>query len=87
MKTGPFAVTARRENIAKRRQSPEVGAVCLNWARTDLCGGREVTRVPTAIKSGFWAAPACPLMTHKRHWLCNAAMVLMPVSAPFKVLV
>jgi hypothetical protein len=26
-----------------------VGAVCLNWARTDLCGGREVTRVPTAI--------------------------------------
>ena len=48
MKTGPFAVTARRENIAKRRQSPEVGAVCLNWARTDLCGGREVTRVPTA---------------------------------------
>jgi hypothetical protein len=22
---------------------------CPNWARTDLCGGREVTRVPTAI--------------------------------------
>jgi hypothetical protein len=22
--------------------------VCLNWARTDLCGGREATRVPTA---------------------------------------
>ena len=50
MKTGPFAVTARRENIAKRRQSPEVGAVCLNWARTDLCGGRAVMRVPTAIR-------------------------------------
>jgi len=32
-----------------RRQTPEVGAVCPNWARTDLCGGREVTRVPTAI--------------------------------------
>ena len=31
-----------------RRQTPEVGAVCPNWARTDLCGGREVTRVPTA---------------------------------------
>jgi len=28
--------------------TPEVGAVCPNWARTDLCGGREVTRVPTA---------------------------------------
>ena len=46
--TGAGAHTARRENIAKRRQTPEGGAVCLNWARTDLCGGREVTRVPTA---------------------------------------
>jgi hypothetical protein len=36
-----------------RRQTPEVGAVCPNWARTDLCGGREVTRVPTA-KVKFW---------------------------------
>jgi hypothetical protein len=27
-----------------------VGAVCPNWARTALCGGREVTRVPTAIQ-------------------------------------
>jgi hypothetical protein len=26
-------------------------------------------------------------MTHQRHWLCTAAMVLMPVSAPIKVLV
>ena len=26
-----------------------MGAVCSNWARTVLCGGREVTRVPTAI--------------------------------------
>ena len=43
------AHTARRENIAKRRYISEVGAVCLNWASTDLCGGREVTRVPTAI--------------------------------------
>jgi hypothetical protein len=24
---------------------PRWGAVCPNWARTDLCGGREVTRV------------------------------------------
>jgi hypothetical protein len=29
----------------------------------------------------------CPLMTHQRHWLCTAAIVLMPVSAPIKVLV
>lgn len=31
------------------RQSPEIGAGCLNWARPDLCGGRPVTAVPTAI--------------------------------------
>ena len=33
---------------------PEVGAVCGKAARTDLCGGREVTRVPTA-KDAFAA--------------------------------
>jgi len=47
--TGAGAHTARCENIAKRRYTPEVGAVCPNWARTDLCGGRAVMRVPTAI--------------------------------------
>ena len=30
------------------RQTPEVGAVCGNSARTDLCGGTGVTRFPTA---------------------------------------
>src|SRR5256885_14810861 len=34
---------------ALRRQTPEVGAVCGNPARTDLCGGRPVMDVPTAI--------------------------------------
>ena len=34
---------------ALRRQTPKAGAGCLNWARPDLCGGRGVTRVPTAI--------------------------------------
>src|SRR5438876_8587539 len=46
--TGAEAHTEFRENITTRRYIPEVGAVCPNWARTDLCGGREVTRVPTA---------------------------------------
>src|ERR1700724_1847779 len=32
--------------------TPEAGAVCPNWARTDLCGGREATRVPTAKVAG-----------------------------------
>ena len=31
------------------KESP-IQAVCPNWARTDLCGGRGVTRVPTAIQ-------------------------------------
>ena len=30
------------------RQTPKVGAVCGNPARTDLCGGTGVTRFPTA---------------------------------------
>jgi len=40
-----------------------------------------------ADKAGFWREMVCPLLTHKRHWLCTAAMVLMLVSAPIKVLV
>jgi hypothetical protein len=42
---------------------PKVGAVCLNRARADLCGGRGVTCVPTAIELGtdgprpFYARP------------------------------
>jgi hypothetical protein len=39
--------------ISRRAVIPEVGAVCPNWARTDLCGGREVTRVPTAKVVGI----------------------------------
>ncbi len=31
------------------RQTPEVGAVCGNSARTVLCGGRSAMSVPTAI--------------------------------------
>ena len=32
------------------RHSPKVGAVCLNWASTVLCGGRPVMCVPTAME-------------------------------------
>ena len=31
---------------AIRRHAPKVGAVCLNWARTDLCGGRSENERP-----------------------------------------
>ena len=45
--------TAHPSSLAEptlRRQTPEVGAVCGNRARTDLCGGRSVMSVPTAIE-------------------------------------
>ena len=31
---------------ALRRQTPEVGAVCPNWARSDLCGGMPAMAFP-----------------------------------------
>src|SRR5271156_5780733 len=39
------------------RQTPKVGAVCGNAARTVLCGGRAVMRVPTATEPLFGAPP------------------------------
>src|SRR6185312_17542909 len=44
--------TARPSPLAKcplRRQTPKVGAECPNRARSDLCGGRSVMGIPTAI--------------------------------------
>ena len=54
------SVTQALERIRQTicRYPPEVGAVCGKAARTDLCGGREVTRVPTATKApGGWRDP------------------------------
>ena len=36
---------------ALRRQTPKVGAVCGNRARTDLCGGRSVMSVPRPLRA------------------------------------
>ena len=45
------------------RQTPEVGAVCPNWARTDLCGGCPVTGIPTAITVGVYGGiAACAVL-------------------------
>jgi hypothetical protein len=52
--------------------------------RTQALKGRYWTK---ADKDRFWPGMVCPLLTHQRHWLCTAAMFLMPVSAPSKVLV
>ena len=40
-----------------RRQTPKVGAECPNWARSDLCGGRSVMGVPTAIRGAMILVP------------------------------
>src|SRR6266550_7015143 len=47
--TGAGAHTANRNDKTLCRHTPKVGAVCPNWARTVLCGGRSVMSVPTAI--------------------------------------
>src|SRR5271169_1533533 len=40
------------------RQTPEVGAECPNWARSDLCGGRPAMSVPTAnAERPRWGGP------------------------------
>ena len=40
------------------RHQPKVGAECLNWARSDLCGGRPVMGVPTAFSRRCGTLPA-----------------------------
>ncbi len=42
-----------------RRQVSEVGAVCSNAARTDLCGGRWVNQRPYRDKAIRWPWPGC----------------------------
>ena len=41
---------------------------------------------PKRTLDGIWPVTVCPLLTRSRHWLCSAAMVLMPVSASIEVL-
>src|ERR1700738_3637712 len=41
---------ARKAAAALRRQTPKVGAGCSSRARPDLCGGRPVMGIPTAIQ-------------------------------------
>src|ERR1700730_18285397 len=43
----PAASPASLAECALRRQTPEVGAECPNWARSELSGGRSETGVPT----------------------------------------
>src|ERR1700678_846002 len=47
-----LTITTHPSSVAQRsfrRQTPEVGARCVNHARRDLCGGCAAMRIPTAI--------------------------------------
>src|SRR6266481_2151447 len=48
----PAASPASLAECALRRQTPEVGAECPNWARSELSGGRSETGVPTGNRFG-----------------------------------
>src|SRR6202521_5298471 len=50
----PAANPASLAECALRRQTPEVGAECPNWARSELSGGRSETGVPTGNRLGAW---------------------------------
>lgn len=67
---------------ADGRQIPEVGAVCLNWARTDLCGGCRVTGIPTAIADSALVSGSVPkgYAAHLTHLLDEAPMALVVMA-------
>src|SRR3954447_14133749 len=49
----PATSPATLAKCTLRRQTPEVGAECPNWARSDLCGGRSAMGVPTANRDYY----------------------------------
>src|ERR1700730_3454005 len=56
----PAASPASLAECALRRQTPEVGAECPNWARSELSGRRSETNVPAGNKpDNFGAASTC----------------------------
>src|SRR5258708_31149219 len=58
---------------------PEVGAVCGKAARTVLCGGREVTRVPTA-PARLRAVPTT--FDAARSWWARRPLSAVCIGAP-----
>jgi RNA-directed DNA polymerase len=49
----PATSPASLAKCALCRQTPEVGAECPNWARSDLCGGRSVMGVPCTLQRAW----------------------------------
>src|SRR5712671_5460040 len=83
--------TAHPSSLAKptlRRQTPKVGAVCGKAARTVLCGGRSVMRVPTAILNLRSPQPAkVPTVSLKRirvpHHMVVPTLLVFGVATAF----
>src|SRR5215813_4410113 len=51
----PFATTPGARHDGRHHEArATIQAVCPNWARTDLCGGRSVMSVPTAMSEMSW---------------------------------
>ena len=61
-----------------RRQTPKVGATCGKAARVDLCGGRSVTGVPTAITQ---RQPGWPFRRSRREDDCRGPRITQAIFA------
>lgn len=55
---GPEPLIPTQKNAS--RHVPEAGAVCGSSARTDLCGGWQVTAIPTATDLVTFTHTECP---------------------------
>jgi hypothetical protein len=65
------------------RQTPTVGAGCLNWARPDLRGGRPERDVPTAIVE---CIGLCRLRSRwDRQWLLESALFFERTRVTYKM--
>jgi hypothetical protein len=78
--------TAVEANIARELSLSMVLADVRLWHLASFrCAAKFVRFWTKADNRRFWLGTVCPLMTRSEHWLCTAAMVLMPVSAPIEV--
>src|SRR5215467_12588228 len=80
--------TSHPSPLAQRafcRQILKVRTVCLNWARTDLCGGRGVIPVSTAIRAAVFPCPTArtlaPSSTDRSRLAALAATARLGLNA------
>ena len=71
----------QRHLLPQRQRGVERMALLANSLRCNKSSGIETSPDDLPARS------APPLLTRLRHWLCTAAMVLLPGLSPIKVLV